>query len=89
MIVNTGPFSNVQVNGFGYWSATENSINSAWSFLISDNGYQDTFNKTNSLNAWAVYSGDVSAISAVPVPGAVWLFGSGLIGLIGIARRKA
>ena len=25
----------------------------------------------------------------VPVPAAVWLFGSGLIGLIGIARRKA
>ena len=26
--------------------------------------------------------------SAVPVPAAVWLFGSGLIGLIGFARRK-
>ena len=26
--------------------------------------------------------------SVVPVPAAVWLFGSGLIGLIGIARRK-
>ncbi len=26
--------------------------------------------------------------SVVPVPSAVWLFGSGLIGLIGIARRK-
>jgi hypothetical protein len=26
--------------------------------------------------------------SAVPVPAAVWLFGSGLVGLIGIARRK-
>jgi hypothetical protein len=27
-------------------------------------------------------------ISQVPVPAAVWLFGSGLIGLIGISRRK-
>ena len=27
--------------------------------------------------------------SAVPVPAAVWLFGSGLLGLIGAARRKA
>lgn len=26
--------------------------------------------------------------SAVPVPAAVWLFGSGLIGLLGISRRK-
>ena len=27
-------------------------------------------------------------VSAVPVPAAVWLFGSGLIGLVGIARRN-
>ena len=26
--------------------------------------------------------------SAVPVPAAVWLFGSGLLGLVGVARRK-
>ena len=38
--------------------------------------------------------GDTSNLAAklgpvVPVPAAVWLFGSGLIGLIGVARRKA
>jgi len=27
-------------------------------------------------------------IAAVPVPAAVWLFGSGLLGLVGVARRK-
>ena len=27
-------------------------------------------------------------VSAVPVPSAIWLFGSGLIGLIGVARRQ-
>jgi hypothetical protein len=27
-------------------------------------------------------------LSAVPVPAAVWLFGSGLLGLVGVARRK-
>ena len=27
-------------------------------------------------------------VSAVPVPAAAWLFGSGLIGLVGLARRK-
>ncbi len=27
-------------------------------------------------------------VPAVPVPAAVWLFGSGLIGLVGVARRK-
>jgi len=28
-------------------------------------------------------------VGAVPVPAAVWLFGSGLLGLVGVARRKA
>lgn len=28
------------------------------------------------------------SVTAVPVPAAVWLFGSGLIGLVGVARRK-
>ena len=28
-------------------------------------------------------------VTTVPVPAAVWLFGSGLIGLVGLARRKA
>lgn len=28
-------------------------------------------------------------VNPVPVPAAVWLFGSGLIGLVGLARRKA
>jgi hypothetical protein len=27
-------------------------------------------------------------VTAVPVPAAVWLFGSGLVGLVGVARRK-
>lgn len=31
----------------------------------------------------------VTEVSTVPVPAAAWLFGSGLIGLVGMARRKA
>ena len=32
---------------------------------------------------------DCTPPPAVPVPAAVWLFGSGLLGLVGVARRKA
>jgi hypothetical protein len=38
------------------------------------------------MHAWAVRSGDVPAV--VPVPAAVWLFGSGLLGLLGVVKRK-
>ncbi len=31
----------------------------------------------------------VNNVSVVPVPAAVWLFASGLIGLVGVSRRKA
>ena len=34
------------------------------------------------------FSMDNVQVQVVPVPAAVWLFGSGLIGLIGVARRK-
>ena len=30
----------------------------------------------------------IGTTAAVPVPAAVWLFGSGLLGLVGVARRK-
>ena len=37
----------------------------------------------------SIYWDDVSlTTSAVPVPAAVWLFGSGLLGLVGVARRR-
>ncbi|MCK5091002.1 MAG: VPLPA-CTERM sorting domain-containing protein, partial [Gammaproteobacteria bacterium] len=35
---------------------------------------------------WAVLDGNVSA---VPVPAAIWLFGSGLIGISMAAKRKS
>jgi len=36
---------------------------------------------------WDMY-GTLNPVHPVPVPAAVWLFGSGLVGLVGVARRK-
>jgi hypothetical protein len=83
-LTNTSPFSNVQSNH--YWSSTEVAPNpsSAW-FFGFNSGSQSHISKGVGKFGWAVQSGNVGA---VPVPGAVWLFGSGLIGLLGLARRK-
>lgn len=84
-LTNTGPFSNVQSSN--YWSATEYASDTfdAWVFYTNI-GSQEYYVKTNSHYAWAVYSGDVNA---VPVPAAAWLFGSGLFGVFGSARRRS
>ena len=43
--------------------------------------FQEDFDgKGHGLNAWTV--------SVVPIPGAIWMLGSGLLGLIGIQRKK-
>jgi hypothetical protein len=37
--------------------------------------------------SWGLDNVQVS-VAAVPVPPAVWLFGSGLLGLLGVARQR-
>jgi hypothetical protein len=80
-------FSNVQNNR--YWSATEyepiTNFHKAW-YLSMYFGHVGSDSQTVESYAWALQSGDVSA---VPVPATVWLLGSGLLGLVGLTRRKA
>lgn len=55
------------------------------------NGFQ--YANAGGASLWTLDSNgglswQAAEVSAVPVPAAVWLFGSGLLGLVGIARRK-
>lgn len=77
---NVGLVNNLQSSI--YWSGAEYSFGVAWLFVTTD-GVQFNGDKVNQFYAWAVRPGDVSS---VPVPGAVWLFGSGLLGLLGLKR---
>lgn len=81
---NTGPFTNLQ--SYYYWSGTEYSANpdDAWYFVL-DYGYQSVICKDfGNFYAWAVRPGDVSAI---PLPGAVWMLGSGLACAAALRRK--
>ena len=82
---NTAYFSNLTPDL--YWSGTpyDNSPSTGMAFDFN-NGRQQV-NSSFNTRAWAVHDGDVGA-AVVPMPAAVWLFGSGLLGLIGIARKN-
>lgn len=85
-LTNTGPFSNLQPNF--YWSGTTYLTNAdlAWDFLF-ETGRQGAGVKSVDIKlyAWAVRPGD---IGEVPAPGAMWLFGSGLIALGARLKRR-
>ena len=79
-------FSNLGPGPLHFWSETERAdhATSVWTFRF-DTGEQRSFNKSESFYAWAVQTGD---IAAVPIPATLWLFLSGLLGLISFARNK-
>ena len=57
---------------------------------LSDSLKWDGYFDAVSFNQIPVtYTGVTANVSAVPLPAAAWLFGSGLLGLLGLARRKA
>lgn len=85
-LVNVGSFTNFQ--SLVYWSGTVWAPNPEYAWYFSTNvGGQNLYYKSNNNNfyALAVRSGQVAT---VPVPAAVWLFGSGLISLAGVARKR-
>lgn len=52
-------------------------------------GFSPTYLETaTGANAYRSFGFSLTGTTVVPIPPALWLFGSGLLGLIGIARRK-
>jgi hypothetical protein len=81
---NSGDFSAVQTNN--YWSNTAASAAEAWLFDFTFNdGSQIATSKNLNASAWAVHEGNVGL---VPLPGAVWMFGSALAGIGAMRRRR-
>jgi hypothetical protein len=47
-----------------------------------------TYGKGTGVGGSGIGTGGYYQLSEIPIPAAIWLLGSGLLGLIGIARRK-
>lgn len=73
-----------------YWSGTEDDqggqggLWGAWAFGMYS-GDQSNYSKNNNIYGLALRGGQVSA---VPIPGTLWFFGSGLAGLVTLRRRR-
>jgi hypothetical protein len=89
-----GPFLNIQfdLDNYGslynyYWSGTWIDLPPGGYVSVFNfgTGHQSGEDEPYDLYAWAVRDGDVGE---VPVPGALWLFGSGLIGLLLRVRKR-
>lgn len=91
----------INEKAYAYWSGTEYAGTRyatnpllAW-FFDTYRGVQDTNTKgggsagyLNKMYAWAVSPGQVSAVTPVPLPSAVWLMGGCLLGLARMRRRR-
>ena len=84
---DNGSWGNSTLFGF----QTEGKLNDQigfW-FVGLENGVGGTSRTLVQMGSWTLAAnGDLSFATAVPVPATVWLFGSALVGLVGVARRR-
>jgi len=72
--------------GIAYTTGTNKELNFGASLPEIYNNFETA---SGTPYYWALEFGPTMfAVNPVPIPGAVWLFGSGLAGLVGIGRRR-
>ena len=70
----------------GYFTIDTNGdvVLRGWSSIAASDAYADGGSISETPISWLLYR----EASVIPVPAAVWLFGSGLLGLVAVARRR-
>jgi hypothetical protein len=77
-------------DGSNYGSAGQPAGNKLWELASVDGNGDGVMGVPMAANGtFGGFNANFSAYAPVPIPAAVWLFGSGLLGLIGFTRRKA
>jgi len=88
----TGTLGGLAVHSlFLSWQDMDGTANDVFSLPLNEPTFDAYESATGQLQG--AIGGDESTItivnvSAIPLPPAIWLFGSGLLGLIGVTRRK-
>jgi hypothetical protein len=75
---------------FFAWSANGTTGWIPWIETLTNSGTSYTFDFSGTQST--LFVGDITPVgppTEIPVPAALWLFGSGLLGLAGVARKKA
>lgn len=83
-----------KLEGFSFGEDLADGRHTLW--MTNDNDFDAAIAGDNNFYVFAVdgssllgYQAQNMANSAVPVPAAAWLFGSGLLGLAGLARKRS
>lgn len=79
-------FTNINSENLDFQTSLEVLTFPSSSYAYGIDGYQSSGSKTIKSSVFLVRTGDVAA---VPVPAAVWLFGSAFAAFAGFGRRKA
>jgi hypothetical protein len=77
-LVNIGDVNGDLVDDYSAILVSAGQVGSAWGGFFGATYFE----------AWNVSLLSKPGTTPIPVPAAVWLFGSGLLGLVGVARRK-
>lgn len=91
---NNGTYSSASSyasGGADFWWTADYLEEGTFTMAMYSDGVNTIFGSLNAAayaNSYSYVTYDDSYVPPVPVPAAAWLFGSGLLGLIGIKRRR-